>query len=49
VKAARSLARVLHIQPTIDLYGPGTHSWRYWQRELHRSWPLLTDALGIRG
>jgi S-formylglutathione hydrolase FrmB len=31
----------------IDLYGPGTHSWPYWQREFHRSWPLLAAALGV--
>jgi S-formylglutathione hydrolase FrmB len=28
-----------------DDYGPGTHSWPYWQRELHRAWPMLKDAL----
>ncbi|MBM7786592.1 alpha/beta hydrolase [Tenggerimyces flavus] len=28
-----------------DLYGPGTHSWPYWERELHRSLPLLLGAL----
>ena len=28
-----------------DAYGPGTHDWPYWQRELHRSLPLLLDAL----
>jgi S-formylglutathione hydrolase FrmB len=40
--------RATHIPATVDLYGPGTHTWPYWQRELHRSWPLLTRALGIR-
>jgi len=40
--------RALHIPAAVDLYGPGTHTWPYWQRELHRSWPLLTRALGIR-
>jgi diacylglycerol O-acyltransferase / trehalose O-mycolyltransferase len=29
----------------IDLYGHGTHNWVYWQRELHRAWPLLTNKL----
>jgi S-formylglutathione hydrolase FrmB len=29
----------------VDLYGPGTHSWPYWQRALHRAWPLLTAGL----
>jgi diacylglycerol O-acyltransferase/trehalose O-mycolyltransferase len=33
-----------------DFYGPGTHSWPYWERELHRSLPLLLGALrGGRG
>lgn len=27
-----------------DYYGAGTHSWAYWQRELHHSWPLLTQG-----
>jgi S-formylglutathione hydrolase FrmB len=35
----------LRIPATIDLYGSGTHTWPYWQRELHRNWPLLTSAL----
>ena len=30
---------------TADLYGDGTHNWVYWQRELHRAWPILTDKL----
>jgi diacylglycerol O-acyltransferase / trehalose O-mycolyltransferase len=42
-------ASALRIHPTLHLYGRGTHNWRYWQRELRRSWPLLTDALGLRG
>jgi diacylglycerol O-acyltransferase / trehalose O-mycolyltransferase len=29
----------------VDFYGPGTHSWPYWERELHRSLPMLLDAL----
>lgn len=28
-----------------DFYGPGTHAWAYWERELHRSLPLLLGAL----
>jgi diacylglycerol O-acyltransferase / trehalose O-mycolyltransferase len=35
----------LRIPVTTDFYGPGTHSWPYWERELHRSLPLLLDAL----
>ena len=30
---------------TTDFYGPGTHDWPYWQRELHRSLPVLLHAL----
>jgi S-formylglutathione hydrolase FrmB len=33
--------RALRIPARVDLYGPGTHTWPYWQRELHRSLPLL--------
>ena len=28
-----------------DLYGPGTHTWPYWRRELHRALPTLLGAL----
>jgi diacylglycerol O-acyltransferase / trehalose O-mycolyltransferase len=35
----------LGIPARFDAYGPGTHTWPYWQRELHRSLPLLLDAL----
>ena len=45
VALAQRLRR-LHIPATIDFYGPGTHSWPYWQRELHRALPLLLRALG---
>lgn len=37
--------RVLHAPVITDFYGPGTHTWPYWQRELHRSLPLLLAAL----
>jgi diacylglycerol O-acyltransferase / trehalose O-mycolyltransferase len=36
----------LRIPVTTDFYGPGHHSWPYWQRELHRSLPLLLSAIG---
>jgi diacylglycerol O-acyltransferase / trehalose O-mycolyltransferase len=29
----------------VHQYGPGTHTWPYWQRELHRAWPLLEQSL----
>ena len=38
--------RGLTPRPTIHLYGPGTHSWVYWNRELRTAWPMITDALG---
>jgi diacylglycerol O-acyltransferase / trehalose O-mycolyltransferase len=34
------------IPATVDAYGPGTHWWPYWERALHRSLPLLLEALG---
>ena len=36
------------IPVTTDYYGPGTHSWPYWERELHRSWPILASGMGLR-
>ncbi|WP_037314603.1 alpha/beta hydrolase [Amycolatopsis orientalis] len=35
------------IPATVDYYGPGTHSWPYWQRALRNSWPVLAAALRI--
>jgi S-formylglutathione hydrolase FrmB len=35
----------LGIAATVDAYGPGTHTWPYWERSLHRALPLLLDAL----
>jgi diacylglycerol O-acyltransferase / trehalose O-mycolyltransferase len=35
----------LGIPVKFDAYGPGTHDWPYWQRELHRSLPLLLAAV----
>jgi len=35
----------LGIPVQFDAYGAGTHDWPYWQRELHRSLPLLLHAL----
>ncbi|RMI30098.1 alpha/beta hydrolase [Nocardia stercoris] len=36
----------LGIPATFDLHPDGTHSWGYWQQELHNSWPLFRAALG---
>jgi diacylglycerol O-acyltransferase/trehalose O-mycolyltransferase len=38
----------LGLDAQIDLYGPGTHNWVYWQRELHRAWPLISEGLGLQ-
>ena len=32
---------------TTNFYGPGTHAWSYWQRELHASLPILLQALNV--
>jgi S-formylglutathione hydrolase FrmB len=45
--AFSSRLQILGIPARIDLYGPGTHNWPYWQRELHRAWPMLASALGL--
>lgn len=33
------------IPATVHAYGPGTHSWPYWERELHASCPMLIEVL----
>jgi acetyl esterase/lipase len=38
--------KAVGVEATVDLYGAGTHNWVYWQRELHRAWPLLTGGTG---
>ena len=38
--------RELGIAATVEAYGPGTHSWSYWQRDLHAALPMLLAALG---
>jgi S-formylglutathione hydrolase FrmB len=40
-------AQQLGVPVTANFYGPGTHSWPYWERELHRSWSFLTARLGL--
>jgi S-formylglutathione hydrolase FrmB len=38
-------ARTLGVPVHADLYAGGTHSWPYWQRELHRALPALLGAI----
>lgn len=40
------LLRARKIPVTTHFYGGGTHTWPYWQRELHSAWPQL--AAGLR-
>jgi S-formylglutathione hydrolase FrmB len=45
-RAFLARARAARLDVHADLYGPGTHGWRYWQRELLRALPLLLGPLG---
>lgn len=36
----------LGILARVDAYGPGTHTWPYWERGLHEAMPMLLEALG---
>ncbi|MFI7585943.1 alpha/beta hydrolase [Spongisporangium articulatum] len=36
----------LNIPVTVHYYPRGEHQWPSWQRELHRSWPLMMQAIG---
>lgn len=37
----------LNMPASVDLRSNGTHSWGYWNDDMHRSWPLLAQALRI--
>ncbi|WP_198163507.1 alpha/beta hydrolase [Rhodococcus sp. WMMA185] len=37
----------LNIPATFDFRDVGTHSWGYWQDDLHNSWPQLSASLGL--
>ena len=41
-EALRERLEQLGAKATFDFYGPGSHDWPYWERELHRAWPILT-------
>ncbi|MFC9897537.1 alpha/beta hydrolase [Nocardia sp. NPDC127579] len=32
---------------TVNQRPAGTHSWGYWQTDLHQSWPMLAGAIGL--
>lgn len=42
---AQRLAQ-LKIPARVELHPQGTHSWGYWERELHSSWPMIAKAIG---
>jgi diacylglycerol O-acyltransferase / trehalose O-mycolyltransferase len=44
-RAFASRLHRLHIPAQVDFYGAGVHDWPYWQRDLHRSLPLLLGAI----
>ncbi|WP_308014434.1 MULTISPECIES: alpha/beta hydrolase family protein [unclassified Rhodococcus (in: high G+C Gram-positive bacteria)] len=37
----------LGIAATVDFRSGGTHSWAYWEEDLHRSWPMVASSLGL--
>jgi diacylglycerol O-acyltransferase/trehalose O-mycolyltransferase len=39
---------IIAVAVTTDFYRPRTHTWPYWERELHRSLPMLLAALDRR-
>lgn len=39
--------RARGVSVATDFYGAGHHAWAYWQRELHRCFPMLMHAIGV--
>ena len=39
-------AQRFDVDVTADLYGPGTHTWPYWDRQLTAAFPTLMRAIG---
>jgi len=37
----------LNIPAVVDFRPTGTHSWGYWQDDLHKSWPFIAQSLGV--
>lgn len=47
-KSVADFARALRaagVETTTHFYSPGTHSWPYWERELHAIWPAVMREL----
>ncbi|MFC6013647.1 alpha/beta hydrolase [Nocardia lasii] len=41
----RDRLQQLGIPATVDLRPNGTHSWGYWEQDMHKSWPVFEAAL----
>ncbi|WP_067827662.1 alpha/beta hydrolase [Actinomadura kijaniata] len=48
VKAFVEEAKRQKVSVTSHIYGPGSHSWPYWQREMHTAWPQIMKTLGAK-
>ncbi|MEV0947970.1 alpha/beta hydrolase family protein [Rhodococcus sp. NPDC049939] len=49
-QCTHALAGRLHelgIPATFDFRPTGTHSWSYWEEDLHKSWPMLAASMGL--
>ena len=46
LKPFAALLKSLRIPVTTHFYERGSHTWPYFQRELHNSWPMIMRALG---
>lgn len=38
----------LGIPATVNIRPTGTHTWQYWQEDLHDSWPMLAESLDLQ-
>ncbi|MCE5289350.1 MAG: esterase family protein [Nocardiaceae bacterium] len=38
----------LNIPATFDFRKTGSHSWGYWQDDLHNAWPTIATSLGVK-
>ncbi|WP_410870939.1 alpha/beta hydrolase [Nocardia sp. A7] len=41
----RDRLQTLGIPATVDMRPNGTHSWGYWEQDMHKSWPVFEAAL----
>ncbi|MCP2341940.1 alpha/beta hydrolase [Actinomadura rupiterrae] len=43
-----SSARKSGVPVQTDFYGAGSHSWPYWQREMHKTWAEMMASIGAK-